>query len=49
MAKLTKAVEKGRAEGKLALYFGCWDRPGHYLHRPGGHTLWDAKGKELHG
>jgi hypothetical protein len=24
------AVEKGKALGKLALYFGCWDRAGHY-------------------
>ena len=37
---LAEAVERGRAEGKLALYFGCWDRPGHFLHRPGGQTLW---------
>jgi hypothetical protein len=43
--RLAAAVERGRAEGKLALYFGCWNRPGHYLHRPDGNTLWDAKQK----
>jgi len=43
--KLTQAVERGCAEGRLALYFGCWDRPGHYLHRPGGATVWGAKQK----
>lgn len=41
--RLSKAVERGRTEGKLALYFGCWDGPGHYLHRRGGQTIWDAK------
>lgn len=37
--RLQSAVAAGQALGKLALYFGCWDRPGHYLHRPGGYTL----------
>jgi hypothetical protein len=41
--KLTKAEARGREEGKLALYFGCWDRPGHYLHRPGGATVWATR------
>lgn len=41
--KLTNAEARGREEGKLALYFGCWDRPGHYLHRPGGATVWVAR------
>lgn len=42
-AELTKAVEAGRAAGKLALYFGCWDRVGHYLHRPSGGVIWSPK------
>lgn len=37
---LQSAVAGGRELGELALYFGCWDRPGHYLHRPSGHVLW---------
>lgn len=23
----------------MVYYFGCWDRPGHYLHEPGGRTV----------
>lgn len=42
-SKLRDAEAKGRAEGKLALYFGCWDTTGHYLHGPGGRDMWDAK------
>jgi hypothetical protein len=41
--RLQAAVEAGQAQGKQALYFGCWDRPGHYLHRPGGYTVRDAR------
>lgn len=43
MSRLQDAIETGQALGKLALYFGCWQRPGHYLHRRGGRTIWDAK------
>lgn len=43
MSRLQAAVEAGQAAGKLALYFGCWDRPGHYLHAPKGRTIWDAQ------
>lgn len=38
-------VERGE---KLALYFGCWSEPGHYLHRPGGRKIWDA-GRDIPG
>lgn len=38
--KLEAAIERGKKEGKKALYFGCWDRPGHYLH--------DTHGRSLH-
>lgn len=34
------AVEKGKSLGKLALYFGCWDRAGHFLHDTDGGTLY---------
>jgi hypothetical protein len=30
-----------RMIAKCALYFGCWDRPGHYLHDADGRTVWD--------
>lgn len=42
-SRLQAAVEAGQALGKLALYFGCWDRVGHYLHKPGGSTLWSPQ------
>ncbi len=41
--RLQAAVEAGKALGKLALYFGCWDQAGHYLHHPNGRTIWDPK------
>ena len=37
-SKLEMAVAKGKELGKQALYFGCWDGPGHYLHTPHGRT-----------
>ncbi|RUX60150.1 hypothetical protein [Mesorhizobium sp. M7A.F.Ca.CA.002.12.1.1] len=43
MSSLQAAIEAGQVQGKLALYFGCWDRAGHYLHRPGGRTIYDAQ------
>lgn len=27
---------------RTALYFGCWERSGHYLHDTGGRTIWDS-------
>lgn len=43
MSYLREAVAAGQALGKLALYFGCWDRPGHYLHGVDGAHIWEAK------
>ena len=43
MTPLETAIEMGRAAGKKALYFGCWQRPGHYLHRVGGATVYDPR------
>ncbi|TIL38493.1 hypothetical protein [Mesorhizobium sp.] len=48
MSRLQAAIETGQALEKLALYFGCWDRAGHYLHRPGGSVIWHAQ-RELPG
>lgn len=41
--RLQAAIEAGQTAGKQALYFGCWDRPGHYLHRPNGQTIYAPK------
>lgn len=38
--RLQAAIEAGSAAGKTALFFGCWDRPGHYLHDARGQTLY---------
>lgn len=43
MSKLQAAIEAGKAEGKLALYFGCLGRLGHYLHAPNGETVWSDR------
>lgn len=47
MNRLEAAVEAGQALGKHALYFGCWNRPGHYLHEAGGHHVWGDRLREL--
>ena len=45
MSKLIEeAVKKGQHLGKLALYFGCWNQAGHYLHGPGGSSIWSGHG-----
>src|ERR1051326_5917094 len=40
MTALQKAIDEGTRLGKMALYFGCWDTAGHYLHDTGGSTLY---------
>ena len=32
MKTLEIAIEKGKALGKVAFYFGCWKSSGHFLH-----------------
>jgi hypothetical protein len=39
MTKLETAIANGKALGKQALYYGCWKRPGHFLHKPNGVTI----------
>lgn len=39
MATLEEAVEAGKSLGKMALYFGCWNRAGHFLHGVGGRSV----------
>jgi hypothetical protein len=36
MTALESAVKSGKMLGKKALYFGCWNQAGHYLHEVGG-------------
>lgn len=40
MGALQMAIERGRELGKVALYFGCWERAGHFLHDVNGHHVW---------
>jgi hypothetical protein len=44
-SRLQKAIDAGKAQGKLALYFGCLGGLGHYLHQPNGGTIWEAQQK----
>lgn len=41
MTPLEVAIATGREAGKLAFYFGCWDKVGHYLHRANGAKIYD--------
>jgi hypothetical protein len=43
MDHLQSAIEDGQALGKVALYWGCWRRSGHYLHYPNSETIRDAQ------
>ncbi len=47
-ATLEQAIQAGQTLGKLALYFGCWESAGHFLHRPGGRAIYDAQ-REVQG
>jgi len=47
MTKLEEAIAQSKALGPLALYHGCWNGPGHYLHDTTGKTLWDKDRHEL--
>ena len=40
--ELSLAIDRGRSLGRLALYFGCWDQPGHYLHDSRGRRLYSG-------
>lgn len=37
---LQTAIDEGRKLGKMALYFGCWEQAGHYLHDVHGTNIW---------
>lgn len=40
MNPLQAAIDEGAKLGKIALYFGCWDQAGHYLHDARGTHIW---------
>jgi hypothetical protein len=44
---MEQAIEAGKKLGRLALYFGCWNSPGHYLHDTRGHTLYTDRPADL--
>ena len=31
----------------IAVYFGCWKQAGHFLHKPGMHSLYDHERREM--
>ena len=31
----------------VAVYFGCWKQAGHFLHKPGMHSLYDHERREM--
>lgn len=37
---LEHAVREGKRLGKMALYFGCWNNAGHFLHDVSGRHRW---------
>jgi hypothetical protein len=41
-ATLQAAIDEGKRAGRVALYFGCWDKPGHFLHEASGRCLYGA-------
>jgi hypothetical protein len=37
---MTRLETAPSLQGRAALYFGCWDSPGHFLHSASGAHLW---------
>ena len=46
--ELSETIASGQRLGKLALYFGCWERPGHFLHDTSGYHVQAEKYQGLH-
>ena len=44
---LQVAIDHGKKLGRLALYFGCWHSPGHYLHDSNGTRLYNERPNDL--
>jgi len=49
VTSLESAVENGKRLGRKALYFGCWDRIGHYWHDTRGSHLWSNTPADMPG
>lgn len=47
MTILKDSIESGKALGKMALHFGCWNQAGHYLHSPRGYSLYRDRPSDL--
>lgn len=43
MTPLDTAIDAGKSQGKLALYFGCLRKIGHFLHHTNGRTIYDPQ------
>jgi hypothetical protein len=43
MVSIEAAIAIGKVLGKMSLYFGCWQRPGHYLHNKHGSRIYNPK------
>lgn len=47
MQSLHDAIWRGKSLGRTALYFGCWDRPGHHLRSTQGMLITSTERKDL--
>lgn len=43
MTDLENSIEAGIMLGRKALYFGCWNSPGHFLHDVSGRTVYGER------
>ena len=43
MSTLEDSIDVGKSLGKIALYFGCWNEAGHYLHDTTGRHIYGDK------
>jgi hypothetical protein len=43
LSPLSRAVDAGKLLPKTALYWGCWQRAGHYLHKTNGSAVWNPR------
>lgn len=44
---LEQAIQNGQSLGRMALYFGCWNQAGHYLHGVGGRSIYGDRPADL--
>lgn len=46
--ELDHAITAGKELGKMALYFGCWNQAGHYLHDTSGTHMYKSRNSFPH-